>query len=292
LGNVFFCFEICFSSFEALPLFRQCAEIAFQDSFLFYCECVDYCVDYPSSDNDLEILLNHFSSNTIQQSDLNSRFAANFQKPSAENDLNSLFILGLCLFYGFGVNKSINLCVQYFWISSLMNHPLACYFITLDYRFQILIEYFHGNKIFFWTKAAQLGCLPAMFEIGNYYFLSYENEENFELGIFWYHEAAELGQIDAMYNLGICFYRGEGIEQNFQLAVFWFQKAAELGQIDAMLDLGLCFYKGEGIERNFQLTVFWFQKAAELDQIDAMFNLGISFKRGEGIKQNLKLAVF
>jgi hypothetical protein len=102
-----FGYEVSFSSFEALPLFRKCAEIDFHDSFFFYCECLDYCVDNPSTIIDINILSKHFSYYSIQQSDLNSFLARHFKVLSEEKDLNSLFIFGLCLFYGFGVKKEI-----------------------------------------------------------------------------------------------------------------------------------------------------------------------------------------
>jgi hypothetical protein len=83
----FYRYEMKFSPFQALDLFRKCAEIEFENSFVFYCECIDFCIDYPFSDEDFDLLLKHFSSSN-QYSELNFHFAIYFYEHSKADDLN------------------------------------------------------------------------------------------------------------------------------------------------------------------------------------------------------------
>lgn len=77
-------------------------------------------------------------------------------------------------------------------------------------------------------------------------------------------KAAEVGSLDAMCDLGDCYYDGEGVEKNMGLAVKWLTKAADSGMVKAQAAIGVVYYRGEeGLEQNYALSEKYLLMAAE-----------------------------
>ena len=87
---------------------------------------------------------------------------------------------------------------------------------------------------------------------------------NFDQAIQFYTTAAELGDVNAMYELGTMYYKGTGIDKNYETAREWFSKAAEAGNGNAMYYIGNMYYYGQGVpEDRSRATLYW-QRAEEI----------------------------
>jgi tetratricopeptide (TPR) repeat protein len=111
-----------------------------------------------------------------------------------------------------------------------------------------------------YKKAAKLGNITAMVNLGGYY----EQVKHTEQAKIWYEKAAELGNTDAMNSLG-CYY--DDTENNLEQAKIWYEKAAELGNTDAMHNLGLYY---EETKKDLEQAKFWYKKAYLLGDKDEL----------------------
>ncbi|MCW5953210.1 MAG: sel1 repeat family protein [Propionibacteriaceae bacterium] len=106
------------------------------------------------------------------------------------------------------------------------------------------------QAIYWWTKAAELNCARAMFNLGLLYYtndtgslpnsnpkitseliLDNDKEKNYEKAIFWWTKAAELNDSRSMYNLSVYYFN---IEKNKEKALLYMHKAADANYIDAI----------------------------------------------------------
>jgi hypothetical protein len=53
----------------------------------------------------------------------------------------------------------------------------------------------------------------------------------------WYRRAADLGHLGAMNNLGLMYYQGKGVPQDYPQAMAWYRMAADLGDAGALGNL-------------------------------------------------------
>lgn len=66
----------------------------------------------------------------------------------------------------------------------------------------------------------------------------------------WYTRATELGDIPATFELALMLAQGRGVEKNREAAASLFEKAAMTGHALANYNLGLLFLKGDGKPEN------------------------------------------
>ena len=101
--------------------------------------------------------------------------------------------LGLCYYYGNGVNQDSNAGIE-------------------------LLK-----------KAADMGNEIAMVAIGN----DFRKKEDYSSAVHWYRLGSHFGSREGMKNLALCYERGLGVSRNAKLAKAWMEKAAYLGDSDA-----------------------------------------------------------
>ena len=77
-----------------------------------------------------------------------------------------------------------------------------------------------------YTKAAELGNRPAMYELGREYGVN----KNYEKALYWYGKAAELGDLNAALRVGQYHMNGWGVNQDFVKAEEYFNKLISSGQ--------------------------------------------------------------
>ena len=101
-------------------------------------------------------------------------------------------------------------------------------------------------------------------------------------------KAAEAGCLDAMYDLGDCFWDGEGVDKNIELSVKWMQKAADLGHLSAQTALGVAFFHGiEGLDQNYALSEKYLLMAAEREDMMAQAALSSLYFQIEEYQKSL-----
>ena len=179
-----------------------------------------------------------------------------FKKAADMGESTSQRRLGLCYYYGDGVEKDI------------------------------------AKAVYWWRKAAEAGDSDAQYNLADCYYKGEGVEKDFSKAVYWWQRAAEAGESSAQCNLALCYYNGDGVEKDISKAIHWWQRAAEAGVSNAQFNLAFCYYNGEGVEKDFSKAVYWYQKAAEAGNSDAQNNLAICYYDGLGVEQNFSKAVY
>lgn len=115
---------------------------------------------------------------------------------------------------------------------------------------------------------------------------AYDADQNAAKAIEWYGRAAQLGSVSAMYNLGYIYESGQEVAQDFAKAAEFYGKAALAGDAEARRNLGVLFANGTGVAQSDRKAFGLFAQAAMQDDVVAQYNLGIFFRDGTGTGQN------
>lgn len=78
----------------------------------------------------------------------------------------------------------------------------------------------------------------------------------------WFQRAAELGHVEAMVELGLCYELGCGVEQSDGQALDWYTKAADLGHATAKFSVGEIFEEARGVPQSDEEACLWYYRAA------------------------------
>ena len=112
-------------------------------------------------------------------------------------------------------------------------------------------------------KAAELGYVDAMVELGEYY---QETLVDFKKAKMWYLKAAELGNDEAQNRLAVLY---ADIENDYKEAVKWYKKAMEQDNPWAYRNYAFCLWNGNGVKENKKKAMEMMQKAVSLGHPDA-----------------------
>lgn len=139
-----------------------------------------------------------------------------------------------------------------------------------------------------WHKAALLGHSKSQRTYGWYLLYGiHPNEEQEKEAWEWYRKAAENGDAEAQKKLaGQCNW-----ERKYDEAERWWTMAAEQGDIEAQIRLAKEYYKGYGLKQDYDKAMFWWEKAAENGDQEAAYQVGYSYYSGDCIKQDFKEAL-
>lgn len=78
----------------------------------------------------------------------------------------------------------------------------------------------------------------------------------------WFRRAAQLGHVEAMVELGLCYELGCGVEQSDEDALDWYTKAAHLGHATAKFSVGEIFEEARGVPQSDAEACIWYYRAA------------------------------
>lgn len=102
--------------------------------------------------------------------------------------------------------------------------------------------------------------------------------------------AAELGYLPAMYELGTCYLQGdvyqESAEEQQRLALLWLKKSAEGGYEPSMNNYGVLLEK----EGNPETAFRYYLKAAEANYPPCVQNVALCYEAGTGVERNMRKA--
>jgi len=107
-----------------------------------------------------------------------------------------------------------------------------------------------------------------------------DGPQNFARAAFYYKKAAELGHIQAMNNIGVAYVDGDGIPRDDKQAMKWFKKSAQLGNSEAMYNLALGYQFSD--VRNAEKAMPWVTQAAEKKYRPAYMLIGWMTTTGTG----------
>ena len=159
-----------------------------------------------------------------------------------------------------------------------------------EWDFETALE--HYNKVVE-DGTEPLYIAGAMRGLGYMYLDGKAVERDIEKGVEWYTKAADLGDISAMNNLGNLYKTGEEVvrdgekvEQDGEKAIEWYTKAADSGNTSAMYNIGYMYMEGEAVEQDGEKAIEWYTKAVDLGNTDVMDDLGYMYAKGEGVEQD------
>ena len=99
---------------------------------------------------------------------------------------------------------------------------------------------------------------------------------------FYYKKAAELGHIQAMNNIGVAYADGDGIPHNDRLAMQWFEQSAKLTNSEAMYNLALGYHFSN--RKDPAKALPWVKQAAEAKYRPAYMLIGWMTTTGTGAR--------
>ncbi len=88
-------------------------------------------------------------------------------------------------------------------------------------------------------------------------------ENNFAKAFELYQKAADLGNLEAMCDLGYMYLVGQGVAKDKIKSAYWFKKSADLGYVHSMRDIGQNYLHGQGIEKNIAKAKVYFKLASD-----------------------------
>lgn len=154
----------------------------------------------------------------------------------------------------------------FFWFNeaSKKNSDVGMYNLGMCYKNGWGVEVDAEIAAEWFKKAADMGYVEAMCELGDYY---QDTLFDIDKSKMWFLKAAELGSSDAQNRLGV-FYAND-INPDYAEAVKWFKKAMEQNQPNAFRNYAWCLWNGNGVEANKELAIEMMQQAISLGHPDA-----------------------
>lgn len=118
--------------------------------------------------------------------------------------------------------------------------------------------------IYWYEKAASLGCLDAMSNLADLYLFRESKYNNVNRGVLMAFKGADLGNEIAMNTLGLCYENGYGVPLSEKKAFEWISKAVENNAgAPAEHNLARCYRKGIGTQVDKAKADEWDRIAAE-----------------------------
>ncbi len=106
--------------------------------------------------------------------------------------------------------------------------------------------------------------------------------KNKERAAFYYRKAADLGHIQAMNDIGVAYADGDGILQNDRIAMKWFEQSAKLNNSEAMYNLALGYHFSGISDPSKALP--WVRQSAEAEYRPAYMLIGWMTTTGAGMR--------
>lgn len=141
--------------------------------------------------------------------------------------------------------------------------PIACFWIAL---MQINGDGMPADKETGFqncVRAAELGNVQAMTNLGVMYVQGDGVQEDPEAGLIWLCRAAEAGDTGAQFNAATLLSAGKVVEKDLARAVEFYTLAAQNGYFPAQARLGFCYRNGFGVARDRRKAYLWLTLAAQ-----------------------------
>lgn len=254
---------------DALIYFKKVA----QDDFTGYAH---YCLGFIYQNIDAEV---------------NEKLALDHYIKSAEkNHSSALFELGY--YYAFKEKSSgeeKKLALNYYERAAELNCGNALYALSQSFENGLTTTKNAVVSKKYLLQAAELGHLPSIFKLGEYYFSGEMGfEKNIEKAIQNFQQAAAGNHLLAQRKMCVYYSRGIGVEKNAEIASDLFTKVF-LGSMlpddtfnpKHTFSLGWIHENGIGVKRNLDWAFEFYSEAAESGNPLACFTLGSFYEEGD-----------
>ena len=112
-------------------------------------------------------------------------------------------------------------------------------------------------------------------------------EQDFNKAFTLYLKAAELGNLEAMCDLGYMYLVGQGVGMDKEKSTYWYKKSADLGYVHSMRDIGQNYLHGYGVKENAEIAARYFMLASENNYSHGTMDLAYCYLNEIGVTRDL-----
>lgn len=227
---------------------------------------------------------------------------------------NPEFQQQLAIFYRDGIGGEVNnaKALEWFEKAGEQGDVISCHNCGVYYEDGHGTAINYDKAIYWYEKTIELGDFTVIEYLLPIY-ISIKNDITAAARVL--EKAANLGDVNSMYQLGKYYEKGRGVEPNKEIAAEWWEKAAEAGHLDAIVDVmtyyffdkdrdlravkwaeigamagepraqylfGVCYAMGLGGAKDDHEGVKWWKKAAEQGHLKSQCDLGRIYLYGDG----------
>lgn len=204
------------------------------------------------------------------------------KKEAKEGRANWQCNLGVCYFYGEGVEKNLSEASKWYKKAAEQGNAKAQFNLGLGYFKGEGVPLDYGEAMHWFGKASEQGDADAQLHIA----WCLEDMQAPQNDVFVAcKRAAEMGNADAQCHLGFWYSEGKnGLEKNVAESNRWFMEAAKRGNDVAQFQMGLRYETGSGVKKNAKEAAKWYMRAASKNNVVALYRLGCCYYYGDGVR--------
>lgn len=203
------------------------------------------------------------------------------KKAAEEGRTNWQCNLGVCYFYGEGVEKNLSEASKWYKKAAEQGNAKAQFNLGLGYFKGEGVPLDYGEAMHWFGKASEQGDADAQLHVA----WCLEDMQAPQNDVFVAcKRAAEMGNADAQCHLGFWYSEGKhGLEKNVAESSRWFMEAAKRGNDVAQFQMGLRYETGVGVKKNAKEAAKWYMRAASKNNVAALYRLGCCYYYGDGV---------
>lgn len=204
------------------------------------------------------------------------------KKAAEEGRANWQCNLGVCYFYGEGVEKNLSEASKWYKKAAEQGNAKAQFNLGLGYFKGEGVPLDYGEAMHWFGKASEQGDADAQLHVA----WCFEDMQAPQNDVFVAcKRAAEMGNADAQCHLGFWYSEGKhGLEKNVAESSRWFMEAAKRGNDVAQFQMGLRYETGAGVKKNAKEAAKWYMRAASKNNVVALYRLGCCYYYGDGVR--------
>ncbi len=142
----------------------------------------------------------------------------------------------------------------------------------------------------YYQHAYDLGFDPAAYQIGQFYYKHYRNQEELKFARQWTIKAAQQGSAGAYMIYADMQLFGLGEAENIESALSIFKSLSEHGYALASRKLAYLYEKGLNVKKDKQKAFNYFKLALHQGSIESELNIGRFYTNGYGVERNFSKA--
>lgn len=224
-----------------------------------------------------------------------------FREGDKEGDAECTANLGMCYYWGNGVEADLHKAAFYNEKAAKAGIPMAMYDTGQNYIYGYGVSQNVEKALYWLEKAADAEYADAMVTLGGIYYVGEFVEKDMEKSFHYYMEAERLGLKISKLFLADFYANGEVVEKDLEKAKklyqeaydYIYEQAALNNDTEAQFRLGSMFFFGRAefdIDPDYVQAAEWYHKAVENGHHHAENTLGIMYYLGLGVGQNYEEA--
>lgn len=179
---------------------------------------------------------------------------------ASANRPDTCMLMGLCYFYGLGIEQDIQQAVHWYTLGAEGGHDGCMRELAKLYRYGLLVPKDAAKAVNYMQQAIHAGNEQAIVMLAWCYLVGDGVEQDFERAYQLFLRAARLGDGEACYWVGLCHHFGYGVPVDDAVAIQWYGAGAWHGSVNCMTALGCCYARAQGVERDLSQARFWLER--------------------------------